>query len=297
MSNYITSGIALATGPAMNFLGNEVASRFTPSHKASQRQLSLEVESFKTWLSSVKRYIEGLLRNKLNLCTLMDAIDSMNALQIFFFDNFLLKSTLNNQFISKWPEFYRTELEHGISHLQRSLMEVLLELQTYNEIIAEEFSDNEANDLTRLRKLLKDKNSSCRIFADEYREFKTRDDWDICERCTQRSANNGWFDGATESLTLHESYRKFIENNMDFQEARKRIAKGEYVTDVLSAPLYAKHGKELLTKPKQAYLGNKLGDPVKRKPEEDKNLSFHSFNDSMNCDSDTEDCDSDESDD
>lgn len=232
-------GIAIAAAPGI--AGALAWKRLNPANRADQYQLSLEIESIKPWLFSIKLFIEKIMKHKINLCSLLDLIDSVNALQIFFYNNFVNPSALTNQFVGQWPEYYRLELGHGVAHVQRSLSEVLMEIEFYNQIVMDEFS-NEKPDLTLLSKKLAERNSNCKRFGDWYRSHSNRDQWDICEKCTVRATGN--FAAVAESLNLHEAYKRIINSDEAFAKAREAISNGKYVQDVLLVPgMYKKHGQ------------------------------------------------------
>lgn len=173
--------------------------------------LEMELESTREWLADVKIRVSELLQDKTkDLCSLPDFIDTMNAVQMFLFSNFLDPTYLNKGFLQLFPEWYRVELNHAVDHLERDWMIVMTEVASLSSF---------------------DSKQDCKEFGEFYRrEYAGQPSrWDICEKCTRQTTNSG--------PSLKQSYKQIISNPSDFEDARQRIQRNESIPDpIVKAP-------------------------------------------------------------
>lgn len=161
-----------------------------------RRKLNMELESVREWLAEIKLFVEDLLEDEdTDLCTLPDFIDTMNAVQLFIYNNFLDPSVLTKGFLEIWPAWYRTELNHAVDHLERSWTTVLVELGSYDRLGSSD---------------------KCKRFSEYYRKeyAKKPKKWDICSKCTKKTGT---------SLSLRDSYNRIVKDAKDFESLRQKI--------------------------------------------------------------------------
>lgn len=153
-----------------------------------------EIEQAKVFLQKIKKLIDASLKQELAICNLFSLIDSVNAFQVFFKQNFMGKT--NHGYMLTWPEWYRTELRHGISHVLTSLLMFQQEMDSYSSIIVEEMmkenppdKNTSVNIIPVIRKKLQQKNSKCAKAAAYWKKqgFYQKGSWDICPGCHVRS--------------------------------------------------------------------------------------------------------------
>lgn len=220
-------------------------------------KLQMDIEDAKTWLQDVKLFVNKMLRSRINLCTLTDFIDVVNAVQMFFYSNYIQPSKTNTVMMFQWPEWYRTELLHAITHIQRGMAVVMSELGAYVQLASEAVLSDDEITTDEIRKQLKDRQTECGAFGKWYREQYVDNKWDVCEICTKPNLKES---------TLLQTYNDIIKS--DPQTNIKLIRKA---TDSLSSlpfsdavmkPYIEKWLPEKLRKfkqsPKQAHLGNPL---------------------------------------
>jgi len=158
----------------------------------------MELESVREWLAEIKLFVENLLEdNNINLCTLSDFIDTMNAVQLFIYNNFLDPNVLTKGFLEIWPAWYRLELNHAVDHLERSWTTVLVELGSVDKL---------------------DSPEKCKRFGEFYRkEYANKPKkWDLCPKCTKQT-------GKVSPLSLRESYNRIVKDAKDFESLRQKI--------------------------------------------------------------------------
>lgn len=222
-------------------------------------QLTLEVESFKSWLADIKQFVDKLLAARVNLCSLMDFIDTLNAVQLFFYSNFINPTKVAAGFVQAWPLWYRTELMHAGKHITDSLNSVLLELQTFELILQDQLLRDDVS-LDDLKESINNNNNQCARFAEYYRtQLNERSSWDICKKCTVRDKR---------FITLGQSYKRTIKNKDMFQDVQDALENGQPVPEVLLPPMLGQHGDKGLVghlrsmwnkiPTEQVYLGNPL---------------------------------------
>jgi hypothetical protein len=214
-------------------LGTAVASRMSPVNSSETNQLKLERDSIQYWLVHVKRFIASLLdeTNLMNLCHLADLIDTLNAFQLFFYNHFISPSQATKQMIAQWPEFYRTELAHGASHVERALLLVVAEIESFNRLVINHHIQPDSELHAKVTK----KNDQCRVPGEWARKnYKLDDDWDVCKTCTSNLSH--------EYMTLNQAYCNKMRVGDTFNITKEKIQKGKSVPNPLfvSGP-YKRH--------------------------------------------------------
>ena len=214
-------------------LGTAVMSRLSPVNSSESNQLKLERDSIQYWLVHVKRFIASLLdeTNHMNLCHLADLIDTLNAFQLFFYNHFISPSQATKQMIAQWPEFYRTELAQGSSHVERALLLVIAEIESFNRLVINHHIQPDGELHAKVGK----KNDECRRPGEWARKaYSANDDWDICRKCTANLSN--------EYMTLNQAYGHVMRVGDTFNMTKEKIQKGKSVPNPLfvSGP-YMRH--------------------------------------------------------
>jgi hypothetical protein len=189
-------------------------------------QLWTTVEETKLWLRDVKDFITEMIDTRINFCSLPDLVDTVNAMQIFFYSNFIYPDASTKISVDTSPEWYRMELLHSIKHVEQQLATFLIEMDKYKAIAIDSMlADDldETNVLREIRKQLKKKNSNCRRFGDYYREAYKNEDWDICKECTKRNL---------DVPTISQIYSQIANDPKLFTDLQTRISSKKPISDV-----------------------------------------------------------------
>ena len=177
---FLLSGAATAAGYVIN-----------AKEKARQFELLLdEIEDVKVLLGTTKNAIDDGLKSNLNLCSLGDLIDAVNAFQEVFARDFLPLSG-RVQAVA-WPDFFRNELQMGVRSVEYALHKHTMELNAYTAIVLQRLiAENPGVEPSaetlwaEIRKELREKNTECARIA---LFLKAKTTWDICPTCAYRSS-------------------------------------------------------------------------------------------------------------
>lgn len=232
-------------------------------------KLQMDIEDAKSWLKDVKLFVDKMLKSQINLCTLPDFIDVVNAVQMFFYANYIQTSAINSGMMVQWPDWYRNELQHAMNHIQRGMNVVMSELAAYVQLASETLLEEDVT-VKKIRQQLQDRQTECGAFGNWYRkqyvnktkwneklqEWSPQTDWDICETCTKPN---------TAIPTLLQSYNDVIKSDIPanmklMREATDSLAPLPF-SDAVMKPYIEKWLPEKLRNwknPKQANLGNDL---------------------------------------
>ena len=231
LGSLIWTGLTTIASPVFD----NIMAVSTPDSFHHNAQLVLEVETFKEWLSGVKQFVDRLVASRVNLCSLMDFIDTLNAVQLFFYSNFVKPSKATIGFILRYPKWYRRELNHATKHIANASHTVLMELQVYELILQDQLLTDNVS-LNDLRNAMRKQNKECKRFGDYYRShMRDRSSWDVCESCTVRD---------TRYITLSQSYKRIVKDPSVFKDVQKGLENGKPVPEVVLPPMYGQHGEK-----------------------------------------------------
>jgi hypothetical protein len=146
-------------------------------------ELLKEVEQAKVYLTYTKDFVRKLIDSPQSpLCTLPAAVDAINTFQATFFEYFVEPNRVNAAQVVASPTWYRSELRNAMADLELHMWDVQYELDGYELLLLDRSGGAPGGP-----EVGQDRLQSKREQCERFRESLTKQQWDLCPHCGDRS--------------------------------------------------------------------------------------------------------------